>query len=185
MYMMVKGNEALFCADTTVNVQPDVDALAAIAISASDAVRDLGIVPRVAMLSFSNFGSARDMAESRRVAEATALVKKTRPDLMIDGEMQADVALEPALREEWAFSDLKGPANVLIFPNLDAGNIAYKLLASFGGAEAVGPILLGMRKPVTVLQRNSSVESVVNMAAITVASARRQSGDRASLPPPA
>jgi malate dehydrogenase (oxaloacetate-decarboxylating)(NADP+) len=121
------------------------------------------------MLSFSNFGSTVNEASPRRVAEATAIVKKLRPDLMVDGEMQADVALLPALRQDWSFSDLQGAANVLIFPDLDAGNIAYKLLTAFGGAQAVGPILLGMREPVTVLSQNSSVETIVHMAAITVA----------------
>jgi malate dehydrogenase (oxaloacetate-decarboxylating)(NADP+) len=182
MYMMLKGQQVLFCADTTVNVNPDAETLAEIAIQSADAVRDLGLEPRIAMLSFSNFGSA-DGEEPARVARATALVKKLRPDLMIDGEMQADVALVPALREEWSFANLKGVANVLIFPSLSAGNIAYKLLASFGGAEAVGPILLGMRKPVTVLQRNSSVDTIVNMAAITVATALRQESEQRAAAP--
>jgi malate dehydrogenase (oxaloacetate-decarboxylating)(NADP+) len=173
MYMMLKGKDVLFCADTTVNIRPDVATLAEIAIGCADAVSDLGIEPRIAMVSFANFGSARGEPDAEIMAEATALVKKLRPDLMIDGEMQADVALLPALREEWSWSDLKGPANVLVFRNLDAGNVAYKLLSSFGGAEAIGPILLGMRKPVTILQRNSSVETIVHMAAITVAAARR------------
>jgi malate dehydrogenase (oxaloacetate-decarboxylating)(NADP+) len=169
MYMIVKGAQVLFCADTTVNVDPDAETLADLAIQSADAVADLGIEPRVAMLSYSNFvGKA---PEPEKVARAVALAKRRRPDLMIDGEMQADIALLPEQREEWSFSDLKGPANVLIFPNLAAGNIAYKLLYAFGGAEAIGPILLGMRKPVTVLQRNSSVDTIVNMAAITVASA--------------
>jgi malate dehydrogenase (oxaloacetate-decarboxylating)(NADP+) len=169
MYMMLKGQDVLFCADTTVNICPDPETLAEIAIGTADAVRDLGIEPRVAMLSFSNFGSTVNESSPRRVSEATAIVKKLRPDLMVDGEMQADVALLPALRQDWQFSDLKGPANVLIFPDLDSGNIAYKLLTAFGGAQAVGPILLGMREPVTVLSQNSSVETIVHMAAITVA----------------
>jgi len=170
MYMMLKGQQVLFCADTTVNQVLDVETLAELAIQSADAVSDLGIEPRVAMLSHSNFGSAQG-EEPQRVAAAVALVKQRRPDLMIDGEMHADVALLPAMREEWSFSDLKGAANVLIFPSLSAGNIAYKLLAVFGGAEAIGPILLGMRKPVTVLQRNTNVDTIVNMAAITVATA--------------
>jgi malate dehydrogenase (oxaloacetate-decarboxylating)(NADP+) len=169
MYMLLKGHDVLFCADTTVNICPDAETLAEIAISTADAVHDLGIEPRVAMLSFSNFGSTLAEASPRRVAEATAIVKRLRPELMIDGEMQADVALTPSLREDWAFSDLEGAANVLIFPDLDAGNIAYKLLGAFGGAQQVGPILLGMRRPVTVLSQNSSVETIVHMAAITVA----------------
>jgi malate dehydrogenase (oxaloacetate-decarboxylating)(NADP+) len=175
MYMLLKGANVLFCADTTVNVDPDAETLAEIAIQSADAVHDLGIEPRIAMLSYSNFGSA-DGVEPRKIARAVAIVKERRPDLMIDGEMQADVALNPVLRSEWSFSDLKGAANVLIFPNLGAGNIAYKLLTSFGGAEAVGPILLGMNKPVTVLQRNSDVDTIVSMAAITVAQALRKRG---------
>ena len=175
MYMMIKGSQVLFCADTTVNVMPDANTLAEIAIQCADAVRDLGIEPRIAMLSYTSFHSTQG-EEPQRVARATEIVRALRPDLMVDGEMQADVALDPALREEWAFSNLKGAANVLVFPSLAAGNIAYKLLSAFGGAEAVGPILLGMRKPVTVLQRNSDVDTIVNMAAITVASAIRQLG---------
>jgi malate dehydrogenase (oxaloacetate-decarboxylating)(NADP+) len=178
MYMMLKGHDVLFCADTTVNIRPDAEILAEIAISTADAVRDLGIEPRVAMLSFSNFGSALDEESPRRVAAATAIVKRLRPELMVDGEMHADVALLPELREDWSFSDLKGSANVLIFPDLDAGNIAYKLLTAFGGAEAVGPILLGMRAPVTVLSQTSSVETIVHMAAITVATSNRMKKKR-------
>jgi malate dehydrogenase (oxaloacetate-decarboxylating)(NADP+) len=177
MYMMLKGHDVLFCADTTVNICPDAETLAEIAIGTADAVRDLGIEPRVAMLSFSNFGSTPTEPSPRRVADATAIVKKLRPELMVDGEMQADVALLPALREDWSFSDLKGAANVLIFPDLDSGNIAYKLLTAFGGAQAVGPILLGMREPVTVLSQNSSVETIVHMAAITVATNTRMRRD--------
>src|SRR5262249_50070675 len=142
MYMLLKGHDVLFCADTTVNVCPDAEELAEIAIATADAVRDLGIDPRVATLSFSHFGSPLREARPKLVAAATAIMKRLRPELMIDGEMQADIALTPSLREDWAFSDLKGAANVLIFPDLDAGNIAYKLLGAFGGAQQVGPILL-------------------------------------------
>ena len=180
MYMLLKGSNVLFCGDATVNVEPDAETLAEIAIQSADAVRDMGIEPRIAVLSYGNFGSAAGREPSTG-ARAAALVKGRRPDLMIDGEMQADVALEPHLREDWSFSQLEGAANVLIFPNLSAGNIAYKLLASFGGAEAIGPILLGMRKPVTVLQQNSSVDSIVTMAAITAASCVRHA--RADAPP--
>jgi malate dehydrogenase (oxaloacetate-decarboxylating)(NADP+) len=178
MDMLLKGHDVLFCADTTVNICPDAETLAEIAVVTSDAVRDLGIEPRVAMLSFSNFGSVLSEGSPRRVAEATAIVKRLRPELMVDGEMQADLALIPELRADWAFSDLKGPANVLIFPDLDAGNIAYKLLTSFGGAEAVGRILLGMREPVTVLSQTSPVETIVHMAAITVATSSRMKQKR-------
>jgi malate dehydrogenase (oxaloacetate-decarboxylating)(NADP+) len=177
MYMMLKGQQVLFCADTTVNAQPDAETLADIAIQSADEVRKLGIEPRIAMLSYSNFGSAAG-DEPRTVARATQLVRSRRPELMVDGEMQADVALVAELREEWSFSELAGTANVLIFPSLAAGNIAYKLLASFGGATAVGPILLGLRKPVTVLQQNSSVETIVSMAAITAVAAVRGQTER-------
>ena len=118
------------------------------------------------------------------MSQAVAMVRARRPDLMIDGEMQADVALDPLLRDEWSFSDLKGPANVLVFPSLAAGNIAYKILATFGGAEAIGPILLGMRKPLTVLQRNSSVDTIVAMTAITSAAAVRQASGALTGNPP-
>jgi malate dehydrogenase (oxaloacetate-decarboxylating)(NADP+) len=180
MDMLLKGHDVLFCADTTVNICPDAETLAEIAITTADAVRDLGIEPRVAMLSFSNFGSVLSESSPRRVAEATAIVKRLRPELMVDGEMQADLALIPDLREDWSFSELKGPANVLIFPDLDSGNIAYKLLTSFGGAAAVGRILLGMREPVTVLSQTSPVETIVHMAAITVATSSRTKQRRAS-----
>jgi malate dehydrogenase (oxaloacetate-decarboxylating)(NADP+) len=184
MDMLLKGHDLLFCSDTTVNICPDPATLAEIAITTAEAVRDLGIEPRVAMLSFSNFGSVLSEASPRRVAEATAIVKRLRPELMVDGEMQADLALTPALREDWPFSDLKGPANVLIFPDLDAGNIAFKLLTAFGGAETVGRILLGMREPVTVLAPTTPVETIVHMAAITVATSGRLKKRRLTERPP-
>ena len=132
-----------------------------------------GIVPRVAMLSFSNFGDARH-PESEKVALATKLVKERRPDLMIDGEMQANVAVSEKERAPYPFSTLEGEANVLIFPNLDAGNAAYKLLSAAGGAEVIGPIVLGMRKMVNVLQQGATVDAIVHMTAITVARAIRR-----------
>ncbi len=123
------------------------------------------------MLSFSNFGDAPH-PESVKVAKATALVKERCRYLMVDGEMQANVALDPNDRARYPFSDLKGAANVLVFPNLDAGNAAYKLLAVAGGADIVGPMLLGMRKPVNVLQQGASVDAIVHMTAITVVQAQ-------------
>jgi malate dehydrogenase (oxaloacetate-decarboxylating)(NADP+) len=173
MYMVVSKTGVRFLADTTINIEPDEDTLAEIAILAADAVQDLGIEPRVAMLSFSNFGDAPHEA-SRKVANATAKVKSLRPDLMIDGEMQANVAIDEEARAPYPFSSLKGPANVLIFPNLDAGNAAYKLLAAAGGAEIIGPIVLGMRKQVNVLQQGATVDAIVHMTAITVARAIRR-----------
>jgi malate dehydrogenase (oxaloacetate-decarboxylating)(NADP+) len=173
MYMVVTKGDVKFLADTTVNIQPDAQTLAEIAIMAADMVRELGIEPRVAMLSFSNFGDAPH-PESKKVASAAALVKTLRPDLIVDGEMQANVALDEGARAPYPFCALRGAANVLVFPNLDAGNAAYKLLAG-AGAEIVGPIVLGLRKAVSVLQQGASVDAIVHMTAITVARANRLS----------
>jgi malate dehydrogenase (oxaloacetate-decarboxylating)(NADP+) len=170
MYMIVSKKDVKFMADTTINIDPDAETLAETAILAADAVRELGIEPRVAMLSFSNFGDAPH-PQSKKVAEATAIVKKRRPDLMIDGEMQANVALDEEARAPYPFSSLKGSANVLIFPNLDAGNAAYKILAVTGGADVIGPMVLGVKKPVNVLQQGASVDTIVHMTAITAARA--------------
>lgn len=144
---------------------------------AADKVSHLGIDPRIAMLSFSDFGSAPHPS-SRKVSEATAIVKRERPDLMIDGEMQADTAVVPTkLQGDFPFSTLTGPANVLVFPSLEAANISYKLLARLGGAEAMGPILMGLNGPVHVLQRGDDVEDIVNIAAMAVVDAQEASSD--------
>ncbi len=169
MYMVITRGHAKFLADTTVNIDPDAHTLAQTAMLAADAARSLGVDPRVAMLSFSNFGDAPHPS-SVKVSQATALVKALRPDILIDGEMQANVALDDEARAPYPFATFTGPANVLIFPNLDAGNIAYKLLASLGEAPVIGPIVLGLRKPVNVLQQGASVDDIVNVTAITVAS---------------
>jgi len=168
MYIVISKHGVYFLADTTINIQPDAETLSEIALLAAEKVRDFGIEPRVAMLSFSNFGDAPH-PESKKVARATELVKARRPDLIVDGEMQVNVALSEADREAYPFSTLAQNANVLVFPNLDAGNAAYKLLSVTGGADVVGPVLLGMRKPVSVLQQNASVDSIVHMTALTVA----------------
>jgi malate dehydrogenase (oxaloacetate-decarboxylating)(NADP+) len=127
------------------------------------------------MLSFSNFGSAEHPL-TLKVARATALVKQWAPELIVDGEMQANVARDPEITEkQFPFSSLKGDANVLVFPDLQSGNISYKLLHKLGGAEAVGPILMGMKKPVHVLQRGDSVADIINMAAIAVVDAQQAS----------
>jgi malate dehydrogenase (oxaloacetate-decarboxylating)(NADP+) len=133
--------------------------------------RRFEVEPRVAMLSFSNFGSARHPL-SEKVRRATELVRELAPGLMVDGVMQADTAVSSEIIDEtYPFSRLKGGANVLVFPNLEAGNIAYKLLMRIGGCEAIGPILMGLSKPVHVLQRGSEVSEIVNMAAIAVVDA--------------
>jgi malate dehydrogenase (oxaloacetate-decarboxylating)(NADP+) len=174
MYMVITNSGVRFLADTTINIEPDAETLAEIAILAAEAVAELGIEPRVAMLSFSNFGDAPH-AQSRKVAEAVALVQSRKPELMIDGEMQANVALDEEARAPYPFCKLKGPANVLIFPNLDAGNAAYKLLSVTGAvADVIGPMVLGLRKPVNVLQQGASVDAIVHMTSITVARAVRQ-----------
>ncbi len=173
LYMMVFKNDVFFFADTTVNIEPTAEELAEIAIMAAEEVRHFDIEPRIAMLSFSNFGSVRHpLAE--KVAEATRIVKKRRPDLEIDGEMQADTAVvSEILNGTYSFSDLKNTANVLIFPTLESGNIAYKLMNRIGGAEAIGPILMGMSKSIHVLQRNCEVNDIVNMTAIAVLDAQK------------
>jgi malate dehydrogenase (oxaloacetate-decarboxylating)(NADP+) len=146
--------------------------LAQIAIAAADTVKEFEIMPRVAMLSFSNFGSSRN-EYSEKVRKAVEIVRKKRPDILIDGEMQADTALSPdILKNDFPFSPLKLGANVLIFPDLNSGNIAYKLMAKLGQATVVGPILMGMKKSAHVLQRGSSIDDIINMTAIAVVDAQ-------------
>ncbi len=170
LYAVILKSEMLFFADTTVNVNPTAETIAQTAILTADEVsRTFDVEPRIAMLSFSNFGSSINDS-SRKMARATELVKELRPDLNIDGEMQVDLALDIERRtKNFGFSSLKGRANVFIFPNLDAGNIAYKLMGQVGGAETIGPILVGMGKSVHVLQRRSDVDTIVRMGAIAVA----------------
>ena len=168
LYMMIRQRKIYLLADTTVNIDPSPEDLAEIAMLAARRAQRLGIVPRVALLSFSNFGSARN-PDSERVTEAAAICSKLDPGLIVDGEMQADTALDPEISEEFfPFSRLQSEANVLIFPNLAAANIAYKLLRQFAGARSVGPILMGMAKPVAVLQKGFNVEEVITMAAVAV-----------------
>ncbi|NUN16217.1 MAG: NADP-dependent malic enzyme [Myxococcales bacterium] len=154
-------------ADTTVHVSPDAETLARVAITAADAAISLDIHPRIAMLSFSNFGTSRS-PDASKVALATRLVKQWRPDLEVDGEMQLEVAVNAELRtEKFPFCTLTEDANVLIFPDLNSGNIGYKLMAELAGAEVIGPLLLGMKQPVNVMQYACSVQSIVHLAVIT------------------
>jgi malate dehydrogenase (oxaloacetate-decarboxylating)(NADP+) len=167
VYVVVTKNDFKFFADCTVNADPTAEELAEIAIQASDLARFFDVRPRVAMLSYSSFGSARGPSP-RKVARATDLVRAKRPDLEIDGEIQATAASKPDVRTaEFPFSTLKEEANVFVFPNLDAANISYQLLEALGGAEVIGPVLLGMNQPVSVLQQGTSVQSIVNLAAMT------------------
>jgi malate dehydrogenase (oxaloacetate-decarboxylating)(NADP+) len=175
LYMMVFKNQTVFIADATVNIEPSVEDLAEIALLAAEKVRQMDIEPRVAMLSFSNFGGTKHpLAE--KVKAAADLVKKRAPGLMIDGEMQADTAVVPdIISEVYPFSSLKGAANVLICPDLTSANIAYKLLARLGGAVAIGPILLGIRKPVYLLIPGCDVTDIVNITAMAVFEAQYHS----------
>jgi malate dehydrogenase (oxaloacetate-decarboxylating)(NADP+) len=176
MYMLVFEKKVVFCGDTTINIDPSAQELSEIAYAASRLVRTLGVEPRIAMLSFSNFGSVRT-PETEKVARAVQLLRERDPSLMVDGEMQADTALdENIVRTSYPFSTLTEEANVLIFPNLSAGNIAYKLLNHLGGATAIGPILVGMGRPVHVLEQGADVQEIVNMAAVAVMDAQARKG---------
>jgi malate dehydrogenase (oxaloacetate-decarboxylating)(NADP+) len=180
LYMLVFDKHVIFCGDTTVNIDPTAEQLAQIAYSAGRIVRTFGIEPKIAMLSFSNFGSVRH-PEAEKVARAVQLLRERDPSLIVEGEMQADTALdEELLASAYEFSVLKERANVLIFPNLSAGNIAYKLLHHLGGATAIGPILVGMNRPVHVLERGADVQDIVNMAAVAVMDAQERSTGRAT-----
>jgi len=174
IYMMVLPQETYFFADCAVNITPDAERLAQIAATAAHLVKNLGIEPRVALLSFSNFGSTRH-PESDKVADAVRLVQQRYPDLEVDGEMQADTAVVASiLRNRYPFSRLRGAANVLVFPDLNAANTSYKLLARLGGAQPIGPILVGMAKPVHIIQRDSDVSDIVNTAVIAAVDAQER-----------
>jgi malate dehydrogenase (oxaloacetate-decarboxylating)(NADP+) len=175
VYIVVTKHDFKFFADCTVNIEPTADELAEIAITTSDLARYFEVTPRVAMLSYSTFGSAGG-ASPARMREATQLVRQRRPDLEVEGEIQVDIATSADVRvPEFPFSTLKDDANVFVFPNLDSANIAYQMLHRVAGAEVIGPVLLGMHKPVNVLQMGCSVQSIVNLAAIT---ALRAQGDQ-------
>ena len=173
LYAMIQKDKVYMFADTTMNINPSSEELAEIAISASHVARAFDIEPKIAMLSFSNFGSAR-YPESAKVAKAVELVRDKEPGLLVEGEMQADTALMPEFMQKYfPFSELKEEANVFIFPDLNSGNIAYKLVQRLGGLIAVGPILMGFSKPVHVLHRTQDVNQIVDMAAIAVVDAQQ------------
>tara|TARA_B100001123_G_scaffold434427_1_gene560976 strand:- start:1036 stop:1893 length:858 start_codon:yes stop_codon:yes gene_type:complete len=171
-YMMTVKGKVIFLADATVNIYPDSRELAEIAVQTAKVARQFGIVPQVAMLSFSNFGSSRGK-RTKRVDEAVEIARELDPSLVIDGPMQADTALNYEIQEEYPFMDFDGPANVLICPNLASANIAYKLLQELGDAEMTGPILSGMAHPVQLLARSDGVRDIVHMGAICVRDAIR------------
>ena len=178
VYLMVMKNDVKLFADATVNIDTTPEILAEIALLTAEQAKKFDIEPRIAMLSFSNFGSSKHPC-ANKVKLATEILRKKAPYLMVDGEMNIDMAVMPDIREKnYPFSNLKQDANVLIFPDLTSGNIAYKLLKRLGGAEAIGPILMGMKKPVHLLQSGScDVNDIVNMTAIAVVDAQEISGD--------
>jgi malate dehydrogenase (oxaloacetate-decarboxylating)(NADP+) len=169
MYLMLTKKGPVFFADTTININPNVEELVDITVLVNKSVKQFNIKPRIALLSYSNYGS-NEGEVPHKTREAVRILHQQHPEIKVDGEMQANFALnKDLLNDNFPFSKLKnGPANTLVFPSLDAGNIAYKLLQEIGGAEAVGPILLGLNKSVHVLQLGSSVREIVNMVTIAV-----------------
>jgi malate dehydrogenase (oxaloacetate-decarboxylating)(NADP+) len=181
LYMLVFKNRTIFLADATVNIEPTAEDLAEIALLTAEKVKHFNIIPKIAMLSFSNFGST-DHPLAAKVRVAVELVRRREPGLVIDGEMQADTAVMPEILSElYPFSSIQGGANVLICPDLTSANIAYKLLRCLGGAVSVGPILLGIRKPVYLLVPGNDVSDIVNIAAMAVFESQRQRDDRLSV----
>ncbi|WP_330630915.1 NADP-dependent malic enzyme [Halocatena halophila] len=172
VYMLTFDDRVVFCADATVNQDPDEEVLAEVATHTAELARRFNVSPRVAFLSYSDFGSVRTEGTVKPRTAANRLREDPGVDFPVDGEMQADTALvEEMLRGTYSFSELEAPANVLVFPNLEAGNIGYKLLQRLGGAEAIGPMLVGMDKPVHILQRGDEVADIVNLAGVAVADA--------------
>ena len=177
MYMMTVNGQLMFIGDATINIYPDSRTLAEIAVQTAKVARRFGVKPKVAMLSFSNFGTSPEL-RTDRIEEAISIARELDSDLIIDGPMQADTALVPDIQEEYPFMAFEGAANVLICPNLASANIAYKLLQRIAGAEMTGPILEGLSRPAHVLQRGDSVREVVHMAAICAVDAQRHARQR-------
>lgn len=175
MYILNTKDGPVFFADTTINIDPTVEEIVEITLLTARAVRQFNVVPRIALLSYSNYGSS-NTDSAMKMRKAVDILHAEQPDLVVDGEIQANFAFNPGLlKDNYPFSDLvNGAANTLIFPNLDAGNIAYKLMQTMGGFEAIGPVLLGMKKPVHILQLGSSVREIVNMVTIAVVHAQAE-----------
>jgi len=175
VYLLTFKNQVVFCADTTVNQDPDAEILSEITKHTAELARSFNVEPRAAMLSYSNFGSVRNESTATIRQAVADLHDDSAVDFPVDGEMQADTAVvEEIIDGTYGFSSLDGPANVLIFPNLESGNIGYKLLQRLGGAEAIGPMLVGMDKPVHVLQRGDEVKDIVNLAGVAVVDAQEE-----------
>jgi malate dehydrogenase (oxaloacetate-decarboxylating)(NADP+) len=182
LYVLVFQNDIRFITDATINFDPTAEQLADIAVMAAERVRSFDLEPRIAMLSFSNFGSTKHPS-AQKMARAAELVKRRAPDLMVDGEMMADTAVSAEILDGlFPFSTLKGGANLLVCPNLESANIAYKLLSKLGGAEMIGPILLGIRKPVYVLIPGNEVADIVNVTAMAVRDAQEGANGGGSAP---
>lgn len=178
MYILLTRRGPIFFSDTTINFHPTTEELVDITVLTANAVRAFNIQPKIALLSYSNFGSV-DNAETRRISKAVSLLKERYPGMVVDGEMQANIPFDNDLmRENYPFADLidKG-VNTLIFPNLDAANISYKLLQTLGQAEAIGPVLLGLKKSVHILQLGSSIREIQNMIAIAVLDAQTKANN--------
>ena len=175
VYMLTFKNRVVFCADTTVNTAPNAEVMAEVTRHTAELAREFNVDPRAAILSYSNFGSV-DTAGTRKPRRAAEMLRNDpEVDFPVDGEMQADTAVvEDFLTETYEFSELDDPANVLVFPNLEAGNIGYKLLQRLGGAEAIGPMLVGMGAPLHVLQRGDEVKDIVNLAGVAVVDAQEE-----------
>ncbi len=170
-FIVSSKNKSYFLSDTTLNIDPSPEAIADIALATADFTANFDITPNIALLTYSNFGSAAGVSPEK-MRKALEIIRSKAPNLIVDGEMQADTAVTPQIiAETFPFSVLKSGANVLIFPNLDAGNIAYKLLHKIGGMRVIGPALLGMSKSVHILQRGSDVDEILNIIAIAVADA--------------
>ncbi|WP_262175231.1 NADP-dependent malic enzyme [Haloarcula laminariae] len=178
VYMLTFRNRVIFCADTTVNLDPSAEVLAEVTKHTAELARRFNVEPRAALLSYSDFGSVDNDGVAKPRNAVSMLREDPQADFDVDGEMQADTAVvEEMLAGTYGFADLDGPANVLIFPNLEAGNIGYKLLQRLGGAEAIGPMLVGMDKPAHVLQRGDEVKDIVNLAGVAVADAQQRDSD--------
>ncbi len=173
MYMLLAKHGPMFFADTTMNIDPSVDDLVDITVLTANSIKQFNITPRIALLSYSNFGSVKGEIPEK-VAKATAILHQKYPGMIVDGDIQANFALNnQLLKEQFPFSDLVDKnVNTLIFPNLVSGNIAYKIMQEMGGLEAIGPVLLGMKKPVHILQLGCSVREIVNMVTIAVVDAQ-------------
>jgi malate dehydrogenase (oxaloacetate-decarboxylating)(NADP+) len=166
-FLVIQKDKRFIFADPTINIDPTAEELAEIAINCAKASRFFEMDPKIAMLSFSNFGSVNH-PQAKKMARAAMLVSKIDPTLKVDGEMQLDTAIsEELINEFYPFSNIKGGANILIFPDLQSANISYKLIEQLGSAELVGPLLMGLKQPVNVLPRGCTVASIVNIAAIT------------------